>query len=53
MGMGYCPTNDVCAGSSTNPATYSPPSGLGRSSTTNGMPASAAACIGAFERSIL
>ena len=44
-GIGYIPTNDVKAGSSRAPSTISPPIGLGRSSTTNGMPRVAAACI--------
>ena len=37
--------NDLKAGSSSAPSTMSPPIGLGRSSTTNGMPFRAAACI--------
>ena len=37
-GIGYIPTNDLNAGSSSAPSTISPPIGLGRSSTTNGMP---------------
>ena len=45
MGIGYWPTKERSAGSSTNPETYSPPSGLGRSSTTKGMRAAAAACM--------
>ena len=44
-GMGYIPTNDVKRGSSSAPSTISPPMGLGRSSTTNGIPFRAAACI--------
>jgi hypothetical protein len=44
-GMGYIPTNDLNAGSSNAPSTISPPIGLGRSSTTNGIFLRAAACM--------
>ena len=44
-GIGYMPTNDVKPGAMSAPSTISPPIGLGRSSTTNGMPRRAAAFI--------
>ncbi|HYR12513.1 MAG TPA: hypothetical protein VEQ60_32290 [Longimicrobium sp.] len=44
-GIGYIPTNDLKRGSSRAPSTISPPIGLGRSSTTKGIPFLAAACI--------
>ena len=37
-GIGYIPTNDANAGSSTGPSTIVPPIGFGRSSTANGNP---------------
>jgi hypothetical protein len=44
-GIGYIPTNDLNAGSSSAPSTISPPIGWGRSSTTNGMLFRAADCM--------
>ena len=44
-GIGYIPTNDVNPGLMSAPSTISPPMGLGRSSTTNGIPFRFAACI--------
>ena len=44
-GIGYIPTNDVNPGLISAPSTISPPIGLGRSSTTNGIPFRCAACI--------
>ena len=44
-GTGYMPMNELHRGSSTGPATRSPESGSGRSSTTMGIPWAAAACI--------
>jgi hypothetical protein len=44
-GIGYIPTNDVNPGLMSAPSTISPPIGLGRSSTTKGMPWRFAACI--------
>ena len=44
-GIGYIPTNDLNFGSSSAPSTISPPIGLGRSRTTNGIFFFAAACI--------
>jgi hypothetical protein len=44
-GIGYIPTNEVKPGAIRAPSTISPPIGFGRSSTTNGMPRFAAACI--------
>ena len=44
-GIGYIPTNDAKAGSSTGPSTIVPPMGFGLSRTANGMPFAAAAFI--------
>ena len=45
-GTGYSPMKELCAGySKIGPSIATPSIGFGRSSTTNGMPDSAAACI--------
>ena len=50
MGIGWIPTNDTHSGASnTGPSSTTPPSGLGLSSTSSGMPCSAQASM-ALER---
>ena len=45
MGSGASPTKLRYAGSSTAPSATAPPNGLGRSSTSSGIPASAHASM--------